>query len=174
MQSLRGRARSIWRWTRPHPTPLPWNSPPVATPPLGQCVAISCRATDDAHDTRRCDTTILERDAIPIIPIRKNGRLGKEDGPAAISSNEALRATRYSGRAFWKCWTKYHARSRIAANPLMECRQCAAGQRMRWPKAFGERIPARGPDRQTVEIHIPIALMNRFNAIGTAEIFRVE
>ncbi len=44
---------------------------------------------------------------------------------------------------------------------------------MRCLKAFGERIAARDPDRQTAEIHIRIALMNRFSAIGMAEIVRV-
>ena len=29
------------------------------------------------------------------------------------------------------------------------------------------------PDRQTAEIHIRIAFVNRFNALGTAEIIRV-
>lgn len=41
------------------------------------------------------------------------------------------------------------------------------------PQAFGERIAARDQDRQTAEIHIRVALMNRFNAPGTAEIVRV-
>lgn len=40
-------------------------------------------------------------------------------------------------------------------------------------KAFGERIAARDPDRQTAEIQIRIALMNRFSVLGTAEIVRV-
>ena len=44
---------------------------------------------------------------------------------------------------------------------------------MRCLKAFGERIAGRDPDRQNAEIHIRIALMNRFNALGTAEIVRV-
>ena len=44
---------------------------------------------------------------------------------------------------------------------------------MRCLKAFGERIGARDPDRQTAEIQIRIALINRFNALGTAEIIRV-
>ena len=44
---------------------------------------------------------------------------------------------------------------------------------MRCLKAFGERIAARHPDSQTAEIHIPIALMNRFSALATAEIIRV-
>ncbi len=33
---------------------------------------------------------------------------------------------------------------------------------------------ARDPDRQTAEIRIRIALVNRFSALGTAKIVRVE
>ncbi len=115
---------------------------------------------DGAYDTRRCHSVIIERDAVPIIPIRKNGRPWKEDCPAARTRNETLRATRHYGRDFWKRWTGYHARSRIEA-------------KMRCLKSFGERIAARDPDRQTAEIHIRVALMNSFSALGTAEIVRV-
>jgi len=44
---------------------------------------------------------------------------------------------------------------------------------MRCLKAFGDRIAARDPDRQTAEIQIRVAPMNRFPAPGTAEIVRV-
>jgi hypothetical protein len=44
---------------------------------------------------------------------------------------------------------------------------------MRCLKAFAERIAARDPARQTAEIHIRVALMNRFNALATAEVARV-
>ena len=44
---------------------------------------------------------------------------------------------------------------------------------MRCLRAFGERIAARDPDRQTAEIQIRIAPMNRFAVLGTAEIVRV-
>ena len=44
---------------------------------------------------------------------------------------------------------------------------------MRCLKAFGERNAARHPDSQTAEIQIRVALINRFNALGTAEIVRV-
>ena len=44
---------------------------------------------------------------------------------------------------------------------------------MRCLKAFGERIAARDPDSQTAQIQIRVALMNRFNALGTADIIRV-
>ena len=68
---------------------------------------------DGAYDTRRCHTANIDRQAAAIIPIRKNGRPWKEDCPAAVGSNETLRATRHYGRQFWKRWTGYHARSRI-------------------------------------------------------------
>ena len=44
---------------------------------------------------------------------------------------------------------------------------------MRCLKAFGEPIAARDPDRQTAEIHIRIALLNRFSVLGTPGIVRV-
>lgn len=50
---------------------------------------------DGAYDTRRCHSAILARDAVPIIPIRKNAQLCKEDCSAACARNETLRATRY-------------------------------------------------------------------------------
>ena len=44
---------------------------------------------------------------------------------------------------------------------------------MKCLKAFGERIASRDPDRQTAEVQMRVARMNRFNALGTAEIKRV-
>ena len=144
-------------------TPSRDGDSPVLPDLLGQVPEdepIGTVTADGAYDTRRCHTAIAGRDAIPIIPIRRNGRRWKDDGPAARARNETLRATRHYGRAFWKRWTGYHARSRIEA-------------KMRCLKAFGDRIAARDPDRQTAEVHIRVALVNRFNALGTAEIARV-
>ena len=115
---------------------------------------------DGAFDTRRCHTAIVDRGGIAIIPIRRNGRLWKEDCPAARARNDILRASKRFGRANWKHWSGYHVRSRIEA-------------KMRCLKSFGERIASRDPDRQAAEVHIRVALMNRFNALGTAEIRRV-
>ena len=115
---------------------------------------------DGAFDTRRCHTAIFERGGTAVIPIRKNGRRWREDCPAAKARNEILKATQRLGRAAWKRWSGYHVRSRIEA-------------KMRCIKAIGERIASRDPDRQTAEIHIRVALINRFNALGTAEIERV-
>lgn len=112
---------------------------------------------DGAYDTRRCHGVIIDRGANAIIPIRRNGRAWKEDCPAAIARNEILRATRHLGRALWKRWAGYHVRSRVEA-------------RMNCLKLFGERIMSRDPRRQTAEIQIRIAIMNRTSALGRAEI----
>lgn len=45
---------------------------------------------------------------------------------------------------------------------------------MRCMKAFGERIAARHRDGQTAEILIRVARINRLNALGTAEIVRMD
>ncbi|CUH20517.1 Transposase DDE domain protein [Jannaschia seosinensis] len=144
-------------------TPSSDGDSPILPGLLGQIPEdeqIGTVTADGAYDTRRCHAAIIDRQATPIIPIRKNGRAWKEDCQAAMARNETLRATKRYGRAFWKHWTGYHARSRIEA-------------KMRCLKAFGERIAARDPDRQTAEVHIRVALMNRFSALGTAEIVRV-
>ena len=44
---------------------------------------------------------------------------------------------------------------------------------MRRLRSFGERIASRDPDRQAAQIHTRIALLNRFSALGRAEIVRV-
>lgn len=126
-------------------------------PPDEQIATVTA---DGAYDTRRCHAAIIERGATAIIPIRKNGRPWKEDCAAARARNEILRASRHFGRTLWKRLTGYHARSRAEA-------------RMGCLKSFGDRLMARNPDRQTAEVHVRVALMNRFSALGEAEIVRV-
>lgn len=116
---------------------------------------------DGAYDTRRCHGAIIDRGADAVIPIRRNGRAWKEDCPAAAARNEILRATRRLGRTLWKKWTGYHVRSRVEAL-------------MNGLKLFGERIMSRDPAHQTAEIQIRIAIMNRFSALGRAEIEAVR
>ncbi|MBC7147728.1 MAG: IS5 family transposase [Thioclava marina] len=127
----------------------------LAQIPAGE--EIDTVTADGAYDTRRCHAAILEHGADPIIPIRRNGRAWKPDCPAAISRNEILQATQCLGRSIWKKWAGYHARSRVEAQ-------------MNRLKLFGDRIMSRDPDRQTAEIQIRIAIMNRCSALGRAEI----
>lgn len=41
-----------------------------------------------AYDARRCHAAIVQRRATAVIPIRRNGRTCKEDGPAARARSE--------------------------------------------------------------------------------------
>jgi Transposase DDE domain len=163
-------ARSIWPWDTATSdiravefTSSSDGDSPVLPELLGQipeCEKIGTVTDDGAYDMRSCHTAIINRQATAIIPIRKNGGPWKEDCPAAIARNETLRATRHYGRAFWKRWTGYQVRRQIEA-------------KIRCLKAFSERIAARHPDCQTAEIQIRVVLMNRFSALGIAEIVRV-
>ena len=55
---------------------------PVLPDLLGQIPKgedIGTVTADGAYDTRRCHTAVIDREATPIITIRKNGRAWKED-----------------------------------------------------------------------------------------------
>ena len=115
---------------------------------------------DGAYDTRTSHTAIAARQATAVIPTRRNGRPWKETTPGAQARNEILRASRRFGRAIWRNWSGYHQRSLIEA-------------KMRCLKLLGERLMARTPDRQTAELQIRAALLNRFTALGTPKTVRV-
>ena len=115
---------------------------------------------DGAYDTRTSHTAIAARQATAVIPTRRNGRPWKETTPGAQARNDILRASRRFGRAIWRTWSGHHRRSRIEA-------------KMRCLKLLGERLTARTPDRQTAELQIRAALLNRFTALGTPETVRV-
>ena len=139
---------------------------------------------DGAYDTRRGHSAIIARGGTALVgrsfhrkargssslPIRRNGRPWKEDGPAAKARNETLRATPGSGIS--------EAVDRISRPQSRGGQDALAGSlepvalNLLDLKAFGERITARDPDRQTAEIPIRVALINRFNALATAEIVR--
>ncbi len=57
---------------------------------------------DGACDTRKCHEAIATRGAAAVIPPRKNARPWKPTSPGAVSRNEALRASKYLGRATWR------------------------------------------------------------------------
>ena len=121
---------------------------------------ISTLTTDGAYDTRASRAAIAARQACAVIPTRRNGRAWRETTLGARARNETLRAIRRLGRSIWRRWSGYHLRSRVEA-------------KMRCLKLLGERLMARDLDRQTAEIHIRIALLNRFTQLGTPETMRV-
>jgi hypothetical protein len=108
---------------------------------------------DGAYDTRKCHDAIAARGAHAVIPPRKNAKPWKPTSAGAIARNEAVNASRYLGRALWRRWSGYHRRSRVETK--MHC-----------VKLLGQSLMARDFDRQVAEIQIPIAVLNRYTALG--------
>ena len=108
---------------------------------------------DGAYDTRACHAAISARGAQAVTPPRRNAQPWKAHDPAAASRNEALRAVRRLGSRIWKKWSGYHRRSLVET-------------KMHYFKRLGERVMARTFERQVVELHVRVALLNRFTQIG--------
>ena len=116
---------------------------------------------DGAYDTRKCHTAIAARGAHAVIPVRRNGRPWKEDGPGAAARNETMRAITRLGRTIWKKWSDYHRRSLVETK--MHCF-----------KLLGQRVASRTFDRQITELKVRAAILNRFSQIGTPNTVRVS
>ena len=108
---------------------------------------------DGAYDTRRCHNAIAERGAAAVIPPRRNAQPWKPTTAGAIDRNDALRASRYLGRALWRNWSGYHRRSRVETK--MHCM-----------KLLGQRLMARDFDRQVAEVQVRVAILNGYTALG--------
>ncbi|WCM95493.1 IS5 family transposase [Acidovorax sp. GBBC 1281] len=113
-------------------------------------------SADGAYDTRACLDTIARRGAQAVIPPRKNASFWKRASPGSASRNEAVRACRRLGWRIWKSWSGYHRRSLVETK--MHCF-----------KRLGERVMARTFERQVVELHVRVALLNRFSQLGRPE-----
>ena len=130
---------------------------PVLPDLLGQIPEgepIASITADGAYDTRGCRDAIANRGADAVIPPRRNAKPWKKDSPGAAGRNEALRAISRLGRTIWQRWSGYHRRSR--AETKMNCM-----------KLLGQKLAARDFDRQTAELQVRIAILNRYTALGT-------
>ena len=124
----------------------------LAQIPADEPIASVC--ADGAYDTRDCLDAIASRQAMAVIPPRKNASLWKRSSPGSEPRNEAVRACKRFGRRLWKLWSGYHRRSLVETK--MHCF-----------KRLGERVMARSFARQVVELHVRVALLNRFTHLGT-------
>jgi hypothetical protein len=109
--------------------------------------------SDGAYDTKACHAAIAQRGAQAVIPPRKNGKPWKATLEGAAVRNEALRACQRLGWGVWKKWSGYHRRSLVETK--MHCF-----------KRLGERVMARTFERQVTELHVRVALLNRFTQLG--------
>ncbi len=129
---------------------------PVLSDLLGQIpedAPIASVTADGAYDTRGCRDAIAGRGAEAVIPHRRNAKPWNKNSPGAGTRNEALRAIKRLGRTIWRRWSGYHRRSR--AETKMNCM-----------KLLGQKLMARDFDRQTAELQVRIAILNRYTALG--------
>ena len=115
--------------------------------------AIGSVSGDGAYDTKACHAAIAQRQAQAVIPPRKNAKQWKVKQTGDQIRNEAVRACQYLGRRLWKQLSGYHRRSLVETK--MHCF-----------KRLGERVMARTFERQVTELHIRVALLNRFTQLG--------
>jgi len=94
---------------------------------------------------------VIQRGAVPIIPPRKNVRIGK--GDAFAYRNAVLAACRRLGRRIWKVWSGYH-------------RQSLVESKMNCIKQLSERVMSRTFVRQVNELHNRADLLTRFTELG--------
>jgi transposase len=108
---------------------------------------------DGAYDTRRCHNAIADRGASAVTPPRRNAQPWKPTTAGAIARNDALRASKYMGRALWRNLSEYRRRSRVETK--MHCM-----------KLLGQRPMARDFDRQVAEVLVRVAILNGYTALG--------
>ncbi len=116
-------------------------------------VEIGSLTADGAYDTHWCHDAVAERGAHAVIPPRRNARPWRPSTAGAIARNEALRASKYLGRAIWRKWSGYHRRSR--AETKMHC-----------VKLLGQSLMSRDFDRQVAELQVRAAVLHGYAALG--------
>jgi hypothetical protein len=113
---------------------------------------IGSMTKDQAYDTRKCDDAIAVRRAA-VIPPRKNAQPWKPSADGTIAKNDALRVSKYLGRALWQNWNGYHRRSRVETK--MHC-----------VNLLGQQLMECNFQRQVSNVQVRIAALNVYTALG--------
>ncbi|SDY00296.1 Transposase DDE domain-containing protein [Acinetobacter kyonggiensis] len=109
--------------------------------------------TDGAYDTKYCRQLMSDQQAHAVIPPRKNAKHWKDKKAHSLERNELLRTVKHLGRTLWKKWSGYHRRSLVETK--MHC-----------IKLLGDKLSARNFQSQVNEIHVRVAVLNKFTALG--------
>lgn len=120
-------------------------------------------SADGAYDQKHCYEEISNRDAIAVIPPRKNAKIWRHGNckTSPHPRDENLRYIRKYGRKQWKEDHEYHRRS--LAETTMG----------RLKRAFGGVVSSRTFDNQAIELLIQCCVLNRMIQIAKPESYCV-
>ena len=96
---------------------------------------------------------IADRQAHAVIPPRKNAKPWKNSTIRSIARNKLPQTVKHLGRTIWKKWSGYHRRSLVETK--MHC-----------IKLLGDKLSAWSFQSQVNEIHVRVAVLNRFTELG--------
>jgi transposase len=138
-------------------TTAEWGDSEVFAPLLAQVDGeVSQVSGDGTYDTQGTHAAIAARGAKATIPPREGAvAWGGEHPRDAILAEIAAK-----GRPRWKQDAGYHRRS-LAENMMYRLKQ------------LGERLFSREFDRQVVEAHVRVAILNQFTYLGMPQSVRV-
>lgn len=109
---------------------------------------------DGAYDSHDNYAAVIEKNATPCFPPRKNARRHKATDEAWRLRNHAVSQVHYNGAKEWKEKTNYHRRS-LAETAMY-----------RFKQLFGGSVVSRNMSNQCVETAIKCSVLNKFNALG--------
>jgi IS5 family transposase len=109
---------------------------------------------DGAYDTHDNYAAVVEKNATPCFPPRKNAVWHKAIDEAWRLRNHAISQVRYRGSKKWKKKTNYHRRS------------MAETAMYRFKQLFGGHVASRHMKNQTQEVAIKCRIINGFNSLG--------
>lgn len=125
--------------------------------------SISQVSADSAYDSFECYQQILEQEAEPVIPPRKDAVARTKDSqhPDISARNQVVKEIEEKGRKIWKQENAYHRRS-LAETAMYRIKTL-----------FGNQLKARLFESQAVEAFVRCVVLNRMTALGLPESYPV-
>lgn len=120
-------------------------------------------SADGAYDSFECYQQILERQAEPVIPPRKDAIENPESyqRPEIAARNQVVRKVEQQGSKNWKQESGYHRRS-LAETAMFRIKTL-----------FGNQLKAHLFESQAVEAFVRCVVLNRMTALGLPDSYPV-
>lgn len=117
---------------------------------------------DRQYDTANVYASILRKQAIPVIPPRRNARISSRQTPAWQARNKAIEDIHQKGLYHWQQQQHYHKRS-LVENAFSRIK-----------RLLGAQASNRRFDHQKTEMLLRCQLINRFNKLGQPDSYVVR